>query len=380
MHSLAHQSSTAPLAGENKAFRRVLLISNPVMHYRISVYNYFCRRFMEFGWEWSVLTNKVQTRNCAPPQFNLEEIPFHFTSYRRRIRELEPSAIILFLHLKDPILWPLAHWLKWSRIPFATWTKTRNLDAPNNPIRNAAFDYVHTLSDGLILYSSDLMRNLSHRQQQRAFVANNTINPEEYPVILETAEEIKRDLDIPFHKVVLFAGRMDVEHGRKRVELLIDIFRDSKRTDVGLVIVGSGMKPEWQARINRDTTIYLGEVHDPGNHQIARIFSMADVFSIPGHVGLGLNQAFYHGLPVVTMDGKQPPEITYLQNGRNGFMVPSGDIKQLRERIFQLLDDDSLRESFSVAAREDFHRRASIEGMFQGFKHCVEFISNVHTD
>ncbi len=142
------------------------------------------------------------------------------------------------------------------------------------------------------------------------------------------------------------------------------------------MIVGSGMKPEWQARINPDTTRYLGEVHDPENRQIARIFSMADVCAIPGHVGLGLNQALFYGLPVVTMEGRQPPEIAYLRPGYNGFMVPANDVAALRQRIFELLDDDALRARFSATAREDFMRTASIEGMYQGFHRAVDFVAH----
>ena len=119
-------------------------------------------------------------------------------------------------------------------------------------------------------------------------------------MIEESPEAIKRDLGIPFEKVVLFAGRMGVDGGRKRVDDLIEMFRDIEGRDAGLVIVGSGMRPEWEKRMNPETTIYLGEVHDPDNRQIARIFTMADVFAVPGHVGLGLNQALFFGLPVVT--------------------------------------------------------------------------------
>jgi len=283
--------------------------------------------------------------------------------------------VILFLHLKDRILWPLIHWLKWAGIPFASWTKTRNLDDPDNRLKNTLFDYVHRLSKGLILYSGDLVRYLPERQKRKAFIANNTINHEDFPAVTETPEEIKSSLKIPFKKVVLFVGRMDVDGGRKRVDHLIEIFRDVEGRDAGLVIVGSGMRDEWKARMNPATTLYLGEVHDPDNRQIARIFTMSDLSAIPGHVGLGLNQAFYYGLPVVTMEGNQPPEIAYLKHGRNGFMVPANDVGQLRQRIFQLLDDDLLRAQFSVAAREDFLGEASIEGMFQGFRRCVTYIS-----
>lgn len=363
------------MPGAPQTSPRVLLISNTVMHYRVAVYNYLHRRFADHGWEWRVLTDRVQSENRLAACFPLEVAPFRFADYRRRIRELRPDAVILFLHLKDPILWPLIHWLKLAGIPFASWTKTRNLDKLDSPVSNLLFHYVNGLSDGLILYAGHLDRYLSPRQRRKAFVANNTINHEDLPAVTESKAEIKRSLGLPFNKVVLFVGRMDVDGGRKRVDHLIEMFRSVTGQDCGLVIVGSGMKPEWQARINPETTRYLGEVHDPDNRQIARIFAMADVCAIPGHVGLGLNQAFYYGLPVVTMEGNQPPEVANLHDGRNGYIVPAGDTAALRGRIFELLGDDARRARFSAAAREDFHREASVEGMFQGFLQCVTFIA-----
>jgi glycosyltransferase involved in cell wall biosynthesis len=366
-------------AGEKKK-RRILLISNTVMHYRVAVYNYFYRRFSEEGWEWCVLTDKVQSENRIIPLFPMEEIPFQFLDYRRRILAMDPDVVILFLHLKDRILWPLVHWLKATKRPFACWTKTRNLDDPNNRLKNLMFDYVHGLSDALILYSGDLIRYLPERQKSKAFIANNTINHEEFPEIVESREEIKRSLGIPFSKVVLFVGRMDVDGGRKRVDHLIEIFREIGGRNAGLVIVGPGMKSSWRARMEPTTTIYLGEVHDPGNKLIARIFKMADLAAIPGHVGLGLNQALFYGLPVVTMDGNQPPEIAYLHPGVNGFIVPKGEVQQLRDKIFHLLDDDIARERFSIAARDGFLKEASIEGMFSGFLKCSEFLCSGSTN
>jgi len=358
----------------NTQLKPVLLVSNTVMHYRVSVYNYFWRRFREDGYDFKVITNRMQPQNQIAPQFPFEERPFYFWDYRRAILKQKPAAVILFLHLKDRMFWPLVHWLKWRRIPVAFWTKTRNLDEPDNAFRNFLFDYMLWLHDGLVLYSDDLMKNVPAQQKAKAFPANNTINFEDFPVVVESKEEIKRQLGIPFKKVVLFAGRMDVDGGRKRVDHLIEIFRDVKYSDAGLVIVGSGMKAEWQARINPNTTIYLGEVHDSKNLQISRVFKMADVCAIPGHVGLGLNQAFYFGLPVVTEEGKHPPEIGYLKPGRNGFIVPENDLEQLRKTLFTLLDNDALRAEFSQNARADILQHASVEGMYRGFRDCVRFM------
>lgn len=355
--------------------RRVLLISNRLMHYRVSVYNYFWRNFRRHGWDFVVLTNELQHQNQNRNQFELIEIPFEFSRYRTEIRRLNPDAVILFLHLKDRILWSLIHWLKLRGIPVALWTKARNLDDPDNRFRNAFFDYLHLISDGLILYTSSLRRFIPKRSHGKVFVANNTINFEEFPAIEDSKETIKRDLGIPFQKVVLFAGRIGEERNRKKVDHLIDMFRELERSDVGLVIVGSGLGDELRARMNPANTRYLGEVHDPKNYQISRIFKMADVCSIPGHVGLGVNQAFFWGLPMVTEHGNQPPEIEYLRDGENGFIVPEDDRLALRDRLLFLIDNGAERRRMSESARRHILAEASIERMFQGFLSCVRHIS-----
>jgi len=355
--------------------KKILLISNTVMHYRVSVYNYFWRRFREDGYEFEVVTNELQPKNKIQPLFRLDQIPFSFGAYRRVVQVRQPHAVIQFLHLKDKMIWPLVHWLKWKGIPVAFWTKTRNLDAPDTFRRRLPFDYMLWLHDGLILYSGDLIKNVPAGERQKAFNANNTINFEDFPEVHETKEEIKQDLKIPFKKVCLFAGRMDVDSGRKRVDHLIEVFREVNGRDAGLVIVGSGMKEEWRARMNPQTTLYLGEVHDPKNLQISRIFTMADVCAIPGHVGLGLNQAFYFGLPVVTEEGKHPPEIASLKPGRNGFIVPENDLTQLKEKLFMLLDNDGMRQEFSRNARADILQNASVDGMYRGFLDCVRYMN-----
>lgn len=355
--------------------KRLLLISNRVMHYRVSVYNYFWKTFREKGWDFVVLANELQAQNQIPCKFEFIERPFQFASYRDEIRKLQPDVVILFLHMKDKILWPLIHWLKWAGIPVALWTKTRNLDDPENRLRNMFFDYLHWLSDGIILYTASLIRYVPQKQRCKVFIANNTINFEDFPEAQETKDEIKLDLGIPFEKVVLFVGRIGEERNRKKVDHLIDIFRNLDRWDVGLVIVGSGLSDDLRARMNPSNTVYLGEVHDPENRQISRIFKMADVCSIPGHVGLGLNQALYWGLPVVTEQGNQPPEIEYLHDGDNGFIVPEDDREALRDRLILLLDDGPRRRRMAANARRSILETASIGAMFDGFFSCASHLS-----
>src|SRR6185436_12473175 len=119
-----------------------------------------------------------------------------------------------------------------------------------------------------ILYAPDELTQIRKAERHKAFAANNTINFGSYPDIQESKDDIKRALGIPFEKVVLSVGRMGVSGGRKKVDRLIEIFRQIDSTKFGLVIVGSGMTSDVLSRVNPANTRYLGEVHDAGNVQI----------------------------------------------------------------------------------------------------------------
>ena len=342
---------------------------------RVSVYNYFHQRFAERGYDFRVIADRLQKKSQIPLAFDFQEIPFSFPRYARAISVAQPSAVLLFLLLKNLIVWPLAHWLKFKRIPFAIWTKGGNWDQKGSYARYQLFNYVYGLSDALILYSKECAGLVKPRLQPKCFIANNTLNFESFPAVTGGKEEIKRELNIPFKKVVLFVGRMGVGKGRKRVDMLVDIFRALDRSDIGLVLVGAGMPEELQARLNPKNTIYLGEVHDSKDLGVAKLFKMADICAIPGHVGLTVNQAFYWGLPVVAAEGHHPPEAAYLKSGRNGFMVPENDPDAFKEKMLLLLDRDELRAEFSRCARETILGEASIDQMFSGFYDCVEFLT-----
>ena len=320
-----------------------------------------------------VRSNELQKQNPYGLKFDFRDIPFRFSVYKREIDNIGPDVVILFLHLKDFIIWPLVHWLKFKRIPVVYWNKGINLEVRNPGLRNHFFYYIHSLSDAIILYSKYEVKDIQPKNRRKVFIANNTVNFESFPSIYQSKEEIKKELGIPFEKVVLFVGGM---RPVKKVDHLIRVFNSLDERGVGCVIAGNAMTYNLPGMIKRDNILYLGEIHDPENLKISKLFKAADLFCIPGDVGLGLNQAFYWGLPVVTEEGLQPPEIHYLADGRNGFIVPENDINELKNKLLLLLRDDKLRGEFSRSAREDIMKDASIEIMFRGFLDCVTALTS----
>ena len=114
------------------------------------------------------------------------------------------------------------------------------------------------------------------------------------------------------------------------------------RSDVGLILVG----PDTENVLDtvEGANIYkLGPIFDD---QRFDLLSAADVYCLPGAVGLSIVDAFHCGLPFVTEGGDESAEIAYLKHGENGFVVPRGNVSELARSLQLLLDDDDLRSAF----------------------------------
>lgn len=353
--------------------KKVLLISNKMFHYRVANYNYFWRRFQEEGYEFHVRANELQENNPYPLEFDFKQIDFSFREYKKEILRLNPEVVFLFLHLKNLMIWPLMIWLKLKGIPFVYWNKGVNLEVKHRWIRDKPFHLVHAIADAILLYSKNEIRDIKGKFHGKTFIANNTINLQSLPAISATRDEIKREFGVPFEKYALFVGRM---RPIKRVDHLVQIFNEIENPEIGCIIVGDSMDYDIRSMIRSENIMYLGEVFDPRNEQVSKLFKAADIFCVPGEVGLGLNEAFHWGLPVLTEDCFQPPEIQYLKNGENGFMVSENDIAALKEKLLLLMEDDELRARFSKNAKLEIDTNGSIERMFSGFMDCVEFLES----
>jgi glycosyltransferase involved in cell wall biosynthesis len=219
------------------------------------------------------------------------------------------------------------------------------------------------------LYSPNEQRYIAKKYRHKIFVANNTLNFTTVPAILEPKEDIKKALGIPFKKVVLFVGRVTKS---KRLD---DLLEASQFLDegVGLVIVGGGLSSAQRERISQSRNIiYLGEIYE--GDKVNRIFKMADVFCIPGKMGLGINQAYYWGLPAVTQDVRHSPEIMYLKNGQNGFIVERGNLRSLAQKLNYLVSSPEIQEKFGSAAKHEIELNGSIDKMCDGFLQALRFV------
>lgn len=342
--------------------KRVLLISNDVLHYREKIYNYFFERFLEDGYEFEVLGNKFQKVDYEL-KYNHYELQFSVKEYIGKIKEEKPAIVIVFLHLKDKVLFPVIHYCKRSKIPVIFWNIGINALTPNARIKNMVFNHIHNMCDALITYTPDTKAYFSKKNQHKLFVAYNTLYLTESNASI-SKQELRKKYNVKSEKVILFISRL---LPYKRLDILINQFKGDKK--IGVVIVGPGLEENQKEIIDQyDNLYYLGEKY---GKEVDEIYQMGDIFSTPGHIGLAIVQAFYWGLPVLLMKGHHAPEIYYMKDGKTGFFAENeNELSVLAKR---LLFDDSLLRKMSDECKQTYEREANIRNMYKGFIDAVHY-------
>jgi glycosyltransferase involved in cell wall biosynthesis len=162
-------------------------------------------------------------------------------------------------------------------------------------------------------------------------------------------------------------GRMQQ---RKRIDDLFHAFQMLNMEDVGLILAGPDTEGILK-NIEGNNVFKVGAVY--GDEELD-LLCASDVYCLPGAIGLGIVDAFYCRLPVVTENVMHGPEIMYLKNNVNGFIVPEGDINQLAAKLKMLLTDDTLREKFSQAAQMEIITNGHIDRMCEGFVNALQYV------
>ena len=141
----------------------------------------------------------------------------------------------------------------------------------------------------------------------------------------------------------------------KRLPFLIEAC-DLVRRDFGdfeMVFLGGGRQQDIvaEAAAQRPWLHYVGPKFDD---EKAAYLRLAKLLLMPGLVGLALLDTFAVGLPLLTIaDSEHSPEISYLDDGVNGRMLPRGTTpRDYATEVVRLLRDDDARRSLSEGGRK----------------------------
>lgn len=211
--------------------------------------------------------------------------------------------------------------------------------------------------------------------ENKIFVAPNTLDTDK---LLKLKNKINETFDktdfinknIPGAKTsdrfILFSGRINkhkkVDDLIKALPLILE-----RQPNVHVIIIGDGEQKTSIERLAREMAV-TNNVHFKGSIfdeiEVGKYFILSDVFVIPGLVGLGIVHAFCYGKPLITEDvSYHSPEIQYLKNNKNGFMVREGDVNEISQKIILLLQNHDKLAEMSAACIETVNTDASISSM-----------------
>ena len=349
-----------------------LIHQNSIQHYRVPIYNYLHQYLYRLGFFLSVVSEGIQKGNATKVEFPFLEVDLRFQSLRRLISAYDPQIVILFVNLNNSFLFPFLLQLKFSRRKIVYWGHGIDLQDKNSLIKRRLYSAEHALCDALILYAEHLKQYVSRRFLGKTFVANNTLYfPPDEKGPLDT-HAILAKYGIVTDKNIVLAGRLQK---RKRIEDLVGAFKILSRDDVGLILVGPDEERIAAQAKEQNKNIYaLGPLY---GQEVTDLLKACDIYCMPGAIGLSIVDAFHCGLPVITEKVSHGPEIMYLRDGVNGFLVDRGDRKALAERINLLLTDKQLYTRFSLAAKKEIETHGHIDHLCEGFLECLDYVGGI---
>jgi len=347
--------------------RVLLLHGGQVPHYRVPVYNHLSRYLRERSFALTVISEGIQPGNPTAIEFDYAQLHLSIGSIARMVWRGKFDVVIMFVDLRHLYLFPVYLVVKGIlRRKIVWWGQGRDLAHPDAPVKNAAYATEHALCDAIILYAEHLRKYVARPFQHKIFIANNTLALTYPGLSLGSKDKVLRSYNIRTQKNIICMGRFQ---RRKRIDQLVAAMQLMNRPDIGLILVGPDTERVLD-NIDKPNIYKLGPIYDD---QRFDLLSAADVYCLPGAVGLSIVDAFHCGLPFVTEEGDESAEIGYLKHGENGLVVTRGDVSELARNLLLLLDDDELRARFSEAARKELAVSASIKQLCEGFVRALRY-------
>ncbi|MFC2168337.1 glycosyltransferase family 4 protein [Acidobacteriota bacterium] len=348
---------------------RVLLIHAGIIpHYRIPIYNSLSSYLNRYDYHLIVMSDGIQPDNPDKIEFQYEQKNLSVLKITRFIYKEHIDTIIDFMELKNRYLFPTYFLAKGIlRRKMIYWGQGCDLLDANSKIKNLAYAFEQTMCSAIILYAEHLKKYVPKYLHKKIFIANNTLflKHRNFPSE-KTREIILKKYNIKTEKNIICMGRMQK---RKKLDHLVEALTNLNRPDIGLILIGPD--PEGILdKLEGDNIFKLGPIYGDKKYDL---LSSADVFCLPGAVGLSIVDAFHCGLPFVTEEGDESAEIMYLKDGVNGFIVPKDNIHMMSQKLLLLLDNGELRGRFSEAAKYEIKVNGSMEMFCSGFKEALDY-------
>lgn len=350
---------------ESQIIKRVVFIlDHNLMHYRMPLFDFLQRR----GYEILVIHSGNEIKNSCFKQLIVKEYKFGPLFFKKLPILKHFDVVIQMQNIRYINTWLLSFNLIKTKnlIDWTIGTSTSKGLSKKIGLLDKCRNFLSNFSNATILYSDFARFKFSVKNQQKIFIANNTVyNP--------SAENLSCEDKDGF----LFIGSLN---RRKGIDLLLESFKTyistiKDPTIKYLYIIGKGemlnMVREY-AKLNNleDHIIILGEVNDP---IIKKAYFRKSIINIsPNQAGLSVLESFSFGVPFITKENAiSGGEHLNIKNGYNGFLLRNDeDLLQMMKFTNKKIEEV---KNMGHNAYEYYVKERDFKLMVNTFSQAIEF-------
>ena len=195
----------------------------------------------------------------------------------------------------------------------------------------------------------------------------------------EEKHQLRNNLQIKNRKMVISVGQFIY---RKGFDILLSAWGDLDYENQLVILGGGEQEEEYKKYIEKCgyKNVFL-HGYMP-KEKIFQFYCAADLFVLPTREdiwGLVINEAMACGLPVITTD-RCIAGLECIQNGINGFIIPTENSKMLHDSMKYLLVDDDRREKMGALGLEKISEY-TMENVVESHLRCIDrLLNDINTD
>lgn len=290
------------------------------------------------------IVHSQSTLACGYAKYCKKTVPLVLTSHGTALNEIKT-----ILEGKSSIK---------SFLGISLWLKIYLLDEP----------VIFNKADKIIAVSNELGEDLKKQYkipEEKLVAVPNGINITKFKPW--NVEDLKEKLNLTDEKIIVSIGAINKQKG---FHLLLKVLPEIlKVKDVKLFIVGTGPYIDSLKRLAdklniSEEVIFIGRV---SGEDLPRYYNLADVFAFPTlrmeGLPLVVPEAMACEKPVITARIGGIP--TAIEDNKDGILIESGNLKELKEKILMILEDDRLAGELGKNARKRVVERFSVDRMVE---------------
>lgn len=346
--------------------KKVLLIQEKIMNYRVPVFNELAK---------NVDLTVLYSSGEKPKDVNFKTIciptrKMIFRIHTKNIYSLAQKYDIVicmadFSYIYFKLLYKLPHKYKlifWGIGVSASYNMRYDQDSQ---VAQIIFNILKK-ADAMVFYCSYPVDKYSKMgiEREKLFVANNT-------VLIKDIEEKEKNS-------IIFIGTL---YKQKKINYLLDGYLNAfkKNSDIyNLKIIGDGDEYENIQKWITDNSLenkveLLGSIYDEG--VLAEHFSEALLCFSPDQAGLSVLKSMGYGVPFVThKNAITGGEIFNINDGVNGILMD--DFNQIENIILDSMENKEKYIEMGRKAKEHYKANRTVDKMVSGFIDAINYVES----